>query len=773
MKKSTLSRLMLGASAVVLAAPELARAQTAASTTSNQVETLIVTATKRAEDIQDVPMSVSAVSGSTLERAGIANFTEAARQIPSVQIVQSNNNRNSTVFIRGIGSSGTNPGIEASVGIFIDGVYMPAAGPIQSNLQDISAIEVLRGPQGTLYGRNTAVGAINITTREPSSSFEARVKAGFGNFDEQQVSGYVGGPIAETLFGRLSFWENSHDGYERNLYDGSRTNDGQEWGMRGRMKWTPTSDLTINAIGYYTNLFAHCCTPEPINPTGPGGIATPAFLAMAAAAGHPLVKLSDHDFTVDDETNGKDLTQIYGASVQADYNLGSGYTLTSITAMDTFYDQIKVLAADGLPLDVGTGPQPELTRGYSEELRITSPSKSRLEYIAGLYLFRQTLKYRNGFTAHRDANRVFPGGLRITPGDTSVYAFDQTTDSGAIFGQATYHLTDAWRLTGGLRYSVDHKSATVSASVNPGASAAFRIAFPVHPPQDLSRREDKLTWTAGVQYDVTPGVMAYALAATGYKTGGFNARQTPPNTPLEFDAENSITYEAGVKSTLFDHSVVLNADVYRMLLKGFQESVLNPATGVGFIVGNAGDRRVDGIEADLQWAPVDHLSLRGSASLNDAKFTHYTAGQCYTGKTPNGSKPGTCNFNGLRPAYSPAVQLSAAADWDAPISGSLNLFANGSVTYQSKQYLDVTLDPRSLQDGYTLFNLRAGVEASSGRWRLAVYGKNLGNEAYYTVTAPQPLSGLISGGTGTSAAQGFVGWYAPPRTYGVELTLTY
>jgi iron complex outermembrane receptor protein len=768
MSKATLSRLLMGASAVVLAAPAAARAQTQTPPSGTQVETLIVTATKRAEDIQDVPMSVSAISGSTLERAGIANFTEAARRIPSVQIVQSNNNRNSTVFIRGIGSSGTNPGIEASVGIFIDGVYMPAAGPIQSNLEDIAAIEVLRGPQGTLYGRNTAVGAINITTREPSSTFEALVKAGAGNFSEQHVSGYVGGPIADKLAGRLSFWENSHDGYERNLYDGSRTNDGAEWGFRGRLKWTPTDDLTVNGIGYYTNLFAHCCTAEPINPTGPGGVATPAFLAMAAAAGHPIVKLTDHDFTVDDETVGKDLTQIYGASVQADYNLGQGFTLTSITATDTFFDQIKALSADGLPLDVGGGPQPLLTRGYSEELRITSPAKGRLEYIGGLYLFRQTLKYRNGFTAHRDANRVFPGGLRITPGDTSVYAFDQTTDSGAIYG-----LTDAWRFTGGLRYSVDRKTAVTSTTDNPGASRIFQVAFPPHPPQDLSRRENKLTWTAGTQYDLQPGVMVYALAATGYKTGGFNARQTAPGTPLEFNAENSITYEAGVKSTLFDHRLVLNADVYRMLLKGFQESVLNPETGVGFIVGNAGDRRVDGIEADLRWAATDHLSVSASAAVNDAKFTNYTAGQCYTGKTPNGSKPGTCNYNGFRPAYSPAVQLSGAADWNAPLSGSLNGFADASVTYQSKEYLDVTLDPRSLQKAYTLVNLRAGVEAASGRWVLAVYGKNLGNEAYYTVTAPQPLSGLISGGTGFSAAQGFVGWYGPPRTYGIELTLKY
>jgi hypothetical protein len=180
---------------------------------------------------------------------------------------------------------------------------------------------------------------------------------------------------------------------------------------------------------------------------------------------------------------------------------------------------------------------------------------------------------------------------------------------------------------------------------------------------------------------------------------------------------------------------------------------------------------VDGIEVDIRWAPIQYLSITASGGLNDAKFTDYTAGQCFTGKTPNGSKPGTCNYNGLRPAYNPATTGSVAAQWEAPIGGNgLQGFANASATYQSKQFLDATLDPRSLQKGYTLVNLRVGVGSESGSWRLSLFGKNLTNELYYTTAAPQPLAGLISGG-GTAAAGGFVGWYGTPRTFGVELTL--
>jgi iron complex outermembrane receptor protein len=768
-------RLLLGASLMALAAaPGLAQAAAAApaADAGAQVETLIVTASKRSEDIQDVPMSVSAMSGANLERAGIVSFAEVARQLPSVQMTASNNNRNTTILVRGIGSSGTNPGIEPSVGIFLDGVFMPAAGPIQSNIQDIASVEVLRGPQGTLYGRNTPVGAINMVTRDPSSTPEAMATVGGGNFGEYHVQGYVGGAIANNVSGRLSAWVNDHDGYEKNLYDGSRINDGNQYGVRGRIKWTPTDDVTGNFIAYYTRLHSHCCTGEQVNPTGPLGIATPGFLAAMTAAGHPFIKFNTLDFTVDDETRSDDVTTIGGVSAQFDVRMKSGHTLTSITAFNEFYDNIKTLSADGLPIDVATGPQPLKTISYSEELRIASPTGQKLEYLAGIYLFRESVAYRNGITAHIGANRVFPGATgKITPGDNTFYFYDQTTKSEAVFGQATLHLTDAWRVTGGLRYSNDEKNAATASADNPGVSAAFKASFPINPEQKLSRSDHKLTWSAGVQYDVTQGVMAYAIAATGFKDGGFNARQTAANTPLGFDPENSTTYEVGVKSTLFDHRVVLNADVFRMQLDGFQESKLNPLTGIGFIVGNAGNRRVEGLEFDVHWVPIEHLTLAASGQVNDAKFTSYHSAQCYVGKTPDGALPGTCDYTGLRPAFNPKTSGSLSANWDSPLgSTGLQGFINGSVTYQAKQFEDPSLDPRSLQGAYSLTNLRLGIGAPDGAWKLSVFGKNLANKAYYVTEAAQPLAGLISGG-GTAAAQGFFGWYGTPRTYGVELTV--
>jgi len=217
--------------------------------------------------------------------------------------------------------------------------------------------------------------------------------------------------------------------------------------------------------------------------------------------------------------------------------------------------------------------------------------------------------------------------------------------------------------------------------------------------------------------------------------------------------------------------VLLNADVFRMALDNFQDSTLNPLTGIGFVVGNAGDRRIDGLEADLQWAPIEHLTIAASGQVNDAKFTSYPSAQCFAGATPNGVAPGTCNYTGLRPAFNPASSGSLSANWDAPLgSTGLEGFVNGSVTYQAKQYEDSTLDPRSLQGAYSLLNLRVGVGSESGNWKVSLFGRNLANKAYYVAEAAQPLGGLISAG-GVAAAGGFFGWYGEPRTYGIELTV--
>ncbi|MBL8773002.1 MAG: TonB-dependent receptor [Phenylobacterium sp.] len=771
-RRSLASKLLVTtAFALVAGAASSALAQTASGVA--EVETLIVTANKRAENIQDVPMSVTAVSGEFLEKTGVANVTELARFIPSVSISQSNNNRNTTVFVRGIGTSGTNPGIESSVGIFIDGVYILAAGPIQGNLQDISTVEVLRGPQGTLYGRNTPVGAINITSREPTQTFEAQLTARAGNYEDRGLSGYVGGGLTESLAGRLSFWVSDRDGYETNLFDGDDVNGSEQWGVRGRLKWQPRDGITGNFIGYYARLEANCCTPETLAASTPTGIATPGFLTAAQAVGRPFRNFNDRDHVVDDDVEGDNNTDVYGVSATFDIDLPGGHTLTSITAFNGYEDKIVSLAADGLPQNTATGSQRLRAEGYSEELRIASPADQRVSYLAGVYLFSETLTYTSRTVLGLHANRVLPPARRFTPGDTGIFYYTQDTQSWALFGQATFNVTDSFRLVGGLRYSYDKKNAFLDGDVNPTASPAARTVFPVNHLGKVKRNEDKITWSATVQYDVTPDVMLYALAATGYKTGGYNARSSAVGVPVEFDAENSETIEVGMKSLLLDNRLVLNVDAYRMKLKDFQDSILNPLTGSGFIVANAGDRRVQGVEADAEFRPIRELTIKGSLGYMDAEFTDYTAGQCYAGQPANGTSPGTCNYNGKTPSHSPKWTWSLAGQYQRPLAGTgLEIFVNADVSYTSSKFLEPLLDPRGLQDSVTLVGLRVGLTPEKGNWRISAYGKNIFDRDYFAQATLQPLNAFISAG-GTAQAQGFVGWYAPPRTYGIEATVKF
>lgn len=769
MLRERLVRWLLASSALGLMTASAASAAEAPT----DVEAVIVTASKRSEDIQDVAMSISAVSGEQLEKRGVANVAELARFVPSLNILQSNNNRNSTVFIRGIGTSGTNPGIEPSVGIFVDGVYLLAAGPIQGNLADINSIEVLRGPQGTLYGRNTPVGAINITTREPSSSFESRLTASYGNYNDKRVSAYVGGPITPTVAGRLTAYLSGRDGYEHNLSTGSDTNDNHQAGIRGRLMWKPSDALKANFIGYYSHIKANCCAPDSVAPTGPLGIATPGFLAASAAIGHPFRNYDDHDHVVDEANEGRTKTDIYGASIDVDYDLEGGLQLTSITAFNGYEDKIPQLAAVALPQRVANVPQRLRAEGWSQEFRIASPAEQRFSYLAGLYLFSEDMTYTSSAIIYEGANRVFPGNRLLRPGESSSFYFTQNTRSWAGFGQATFRLTDKARLQGGLRYGKDKKDAFLDNTLSANPSPALLLVFATNHLGKVRRSEDKVTYNVGAQYDIADAAMLYVTYGTGNKNGGFNARGAAPGVPVEFGPETSSTLELGLKSTWFDRRLVFNVDVYRMDLKDFQDAALNPVTGSGFIVANAGDRRVRGMEADLTARPTSGLTLRGSLSYMDAEFTDYSAGQCNPFTAPNGTRPGTCSYTGLRPAQSPEWSGSIAAEYVRPLPDSkVELFVNTDASYSGGKFLDTLLDPRGFQRSYWLLGARVGVASQDGRWRVSAYGKNLGDESYYVAGSPQSLAALISGG-GNAGAVGYTAWYGAPRTYGVELTTSF
>ncbi len=795
-----MGRRALLASVATLAFAAPAAALAADADKAVGVEEVVVTALKRPENIQDVPMSVSAFSGEQLAKANISTVAEVSRFVPSLSIQQSTNNRNSSIILRNVGTSGTNPGTDQDVGVFIDGVYVQVAGPVYSELSDISTVEVLRGPQGTLYGRNTPVGAINITTRAPTDRTEAENTLQYGDSNRIKVAGLVGGALAPTLTGRVSYWFNRDNGEFKNIYDGSHTGKDRKAGIRGRLRWTPAEDTTVDLIAYYSHAKALGTNGKQVDPLGPGGIVfgyspTPTSLAtspfvIAQTAANPTHPYQvPGKFEVQAADPSENTTNMYGVSGQLTHGLPSiNATITDILAYNSYYDHTPNQSPGSLPLSIAVNEQRDKINATSNELRIASDNKQKIEYVGGLYYYHSTLRYDAITTIEAQSNRVFPattgGGGRIPAGNRQTLNYDQTINAFAVFGQATLNVTDQFRLTAGGRWSHDKKSSAISAVLSNITGGPVSPVFSANQGGGgalTGRRTDKdTTWSVGGQYDLTDGVMAYAIAGSGYKDGGFNSRSAVV-MPYTFGPETSRTYEVGVKSTLFDRKLLLNVDVFRMTVDDYQQSTLTPQ-GVGFVVGNAGNFRNQGVEADAQAAPIEQLSLKASMSYIKSKITSGADRQtCDTTFPFQGSNPPPssgqfsdatktfCNFNGLSLPFSPKFRGSLAARWEQPLANTgWRWFAAASMNYQSSQYLEPSLDPRAHQSGYSLYDGSLGVTTESGDWRVSLWGKNLGNREYFITEAPQTQAANVSGG-GTRPANGFIGWLGLPRTYGVEV----
>ncbi|MBS0334470.1 MAG: TonB-dependent receptor, partial [Proteobacteria bacterium] len=502
---------------------------------------------------------------------------------------------------------------------------------------------------------------------------------------------------------------------------------------------------------------------------------------------HPYVALGKWEVNIADAS--ENVTNMYGVSGQASRGLPQiNATVTDILAYSSYYDHTPNQGPGGLPLDVTTNEQIDQIYSTSNELRIASDKKQFIEYVAGLYYYHSNLTYNAITTIDSMANRVFPaatgGGGRIAAGNRQTLTYHQSTDAYAVFGQATFNVTDRFRLTAGGRWSEDKKSGSITAILSNITGAPISPVFSANQggggSLNASRDDKGKTWSLGAQYDVAPGIMAYVTSGSGYKDGGFNSRSAIV-TPYTFNPETSLTYEAGVKSTLFDHRLLLNADIFRMLVKDYQQSVLLQ-TGTGFAIGNAGNFRNQGFELDAQAAPIAPLTLTASASYIDSKITGGAERlTCDTSYPFAGSSPPPssgqyadatkkfCNFDGLTLSYAPKWRTSLTGRWDQPLGGTgMHWFVAASMSYQSSQYMDASLDPRSFQEGYALYDASLGLSAESGKWRLSLWGKNLGDKRYYVTEAAQTQGANVSGG-GTAAANGFVGWLGNPRTWGVEL----
>ena len=736
-----------------------------------ELEEIIVTATKRAENIQDVPISISAYTGDFLENSDIRTLQDLSLYAPNFTMAYSSQATNARIFIRGIGSVG-NSGIETSVGVFVDGVYYPRPGSVIGNLLDIEAAEVLRGPQGTLFGRNTAAGALSLRTRKPSDKSEGYVQAGIGDFGAYSLEGVVNTPISDTVALRLAGKYAERDGYGFNTLTNEEIGERDDLTLRAKLgiDFTPdvygtlTLDMNeVNSGGQVVELL-----PDTASPVFDGTLNALFGSNATTADGYDQVINQDHQDSLNDEQ--------WGAAFNLEFPAGT-HTIKSITAYRDWEANNREsairLTGDVLPRD-----HLYTTTTFSQEFQVLSPSDQPLTYVLGLFYYEEDFDIDEDFDAGADTcvPVVFAlagagaaglcNSMSQFPATDSDYA--QSLTSTAAFAQATYDFSDKFSMTLGGRFTSDSKDAAfVQTTPNAVIGSLFRA------PEDvpgLSSDDDAFTWLLNATYHVTDDVMIFGSASTGFKGGGFNSGGSGValgRAARIFTEETSTNVELGIKSMFADGKATANVTIYQTELDDFQDRSFD---GISFLTRNAGKRTQQGVEVDFVLNPVESLMIFGGISYLDAEFDSFDAASPLPGDVvPQ-------DLSGETPHYSPEWQGSLVVEWRAAIGpGNLEWFLRPEYTYIGEQNIgaNTNLNPQSIQDAYGLINLRLGFAAADGRWQVAAYGKNMADEGYCEINYDQPLGAQFGGVDSVANTVPQRCTVGGPRIYGVSFRWNY
>ena len=667
---------------------------------------IIVTARKRVERLQDVPASITAIGEEQIGSLQATSLSDLNVVTPNARVA-----RDGGIVIRGISSNTRNSGFEAGASIFLDGVYLGRPVTNNQDLIDVERVEVLRGPQGTVFGKNTSAGAINITTRRPGEELEAKTEAEFGNFGHVRVGGYASGPLVSgVLAGKLSVFSSHSDGYQVDLFNGQRNGAEGVLGSRGELRWTPGDwDIALRAD-------AARDTGEPVDAEPSQGFA----LAFA-----PKRDQIDSDHPLEYEQKGG------GVSVTAERTLASGQTLTSITAWRT--SRRRLLGDDDFtPLDIAWHVFEDKARHWTQELRLSSSANERLSYVAGLYYFGQDLDSYRPVTLGA-LNPPFFRGLFFNLVDVRTSAY-------AAYANADYHFTPRLTLNAGLRYTYEDKKLDF-----------FQQGIGPYPNYDLNDAftDADFSPTLSLSYAVNDDLTTYAKVSRGYKSGGWNPDITTTDQ-IKFDAETVTNYEIGAKSVLADGRLRVNAAAYYMDYTNLQ---VNQFLGqfAGFAIRNAGSVPIKGVELEVTAAPLQWLNLSAGFGYNDATYRDYD-----NGRAP--SDPGFQDFSGNQVPQSSRYSGFLTVDVHRPIGSAGMLVLRAEQSYQSRVFFEDTNDPVFSAGSYGLLNARIGWERADGAVQVYLYGSNLTDERALIGRRPDSLTlGLL------------LDTYNPPRTYGVRL----
>lgn len=773
--------LLVGISGEALAAEQQASAGDAGSqaeTTKGGEDDIVVTARRRVERAQDVPIALTALADDQVAVPGSVGLSQVAQMAPSLQLTTTNA-RQTNINIRGLGATPAfaSLGLEYGVGVYVDQVYFSRPTQAAFDLYDLERIEVLRGPQGTLFGKNTTAGAINVTTRAPSFDPEFRGELSGGNYQSFQVRAMGSAPINDKVAVRVSVTDTiRNQGYFRNVRDGSRLNDMHNWGVREQLLFKPSDAVSLRLIADFSHLKQNCCigTLTSVLTTRVDGTPLPAnFYQRAARFGYQPLPIDPFARKLDLNRPTNLEAKTSGVTAIADFDLGPA-TLTSVTGWRTLSYRPNI-DGDTIGLDIFTNAGVnENQRQFSQELRLASNGQRTLDYVLGLYYFSQRID-DHFFTYYgSDAalwilgpapNSTGPsiGGQAALNG-LKVDGFARAnTKSYAAFGQATWHITPALGLTAGLRYTHERKAgffeqwqsgpALTAQQVLFGAQAIRNAFGPTVPRFNVGTRENRLSGLATLTYKITPDVMIYATYARGFKSGGLNLN--PTSAPKVIAPERVENYEAGVKSSLFDRLVTLNLAAFRTTIRNYQSQQIDTSVATTAYIANVGTVRSQGLEADLSLRLSPHARLFAAASYIDAIYVNYRNAPCpveYLGLKS------ICDLSGRNLPGVSKYSFSFGGDFAHPISDRAELYLAGEYSHRSTYNASYNLAANTRVAPFGVANLRFGARASDERWDIGVFVRNLFDEKY--------IPNIGAGAFNTGQYSGSAG---EPRTYGLVL----
>ena len=737
---NSIHRKTLLAAAVATALASQAQAQAPAGA----LEEIVVTAQKRAESLQDVPVAVTTYSGDAIRELAIADIEGLAVQTPSFAFSKAGGE--AQIYIRGVGTNIFGVGADPSIAVNLDGVYLGRTNMGLTQFLDIDRVEILRGPQGTLYGRNATGGAINLVSRMPTPELEGYVSAGYGEWDRIELEGAVGGPINDTWGFRLAARYMKDDGYTDDL-DPRGTNeldDNDIQSYRGILQYAPGDTFKATLIGEYTE-FSNGNTS--IVPRDDLGLAE---TLGAVPTGSIHKERNDLPTFFDWDSSG--------ATLSIEWQLAGGLTLTSISAWKDYKSDF-LFNTDGTEIDITRSNFKYDTEQLSQELRLASDGDGRWNWLVGAYWFDEQKEGGLGLVR-----------ASLVPARSFIIPSENDTEAWALFGEVGFDVTDRLKLTAGLRYSDERKD----------DFSAFGLVFdvlglespgpvtPVGAPRSESDSWDAWTPKFGVDYRHTENLLYYFSATRGFKSGGYNSLQ-PSNPP--YDPEFIWAYEAGVKSELADDRVRLNVALFRYDYTDLQVSTfLNNLT----FITNAAEATVTGIELELTALPTPDLELGLAVSYLDAEYDEFLTAFGSTPCTP--VPPATTCTRPLRPFDASGNRMVNAPEWKANATAQYtialgdrgSLVLAGQLSYQDEVFFTQINEPEVGQDAITLVDARASWFSPGGRLELSAYGKNLSDEEYFHngvrfTSTSDPAKDVFQIGNA-------LGYPAPGRSWGVRAT---